>query len=204
LKHIEAKPEYSTFDLTVRQPGLAFLATTPNPSNREWRGHSYWTRAKGELRAAYDGICAYTCRYLVDGGSIDHFVPKVTAADLAYEWSNFRYCRQNVNVRKGAKQGVLDPFTIEDGWFVLDIPSGLISPNPDLPAPDRQKIELTIAILGLNIIDEYVQERSDVALDFARGRIDFSSLAEQFPYVASEIERQGVQQTIKDLFPGFV
>jgi hypothetical protein len=204
LKKIEPKPEYSTFDLTVRKPGLAFLASTPHPNNKEWNKNSYWSRAKSELRAAYAGICAYTCRYLVAGGSLDHFIPRLKAPMLAYEWSNFRYCRQNVNSRKGSKEGVLDPFSIEDGWFVLDISSGLISANPELKSADRQKIKVSIDILGLNNVDEYVQERTDAALDFARGRVDFSSLTEQFPYVASEIERQGVRETIQDLFPGFV
>lgn len=35
--HIDLKPEPADFDARVRQPGNAFLSTTPTPNSKQWR-----------------------------------------------------------------------------------------------------------------------------------------------------------------------
>ena len=60
-------------------------------------------------------------------GRVDHFYPKSVRPDMAYEWSNFRLASLKLNCRKREFQDVLDPFTIEPGWFCLSFPSLLFS-----------------------------------------------------------------------------
>ena len=79
-------PEPSTFNVRVRQPGIRFLATNPNPTNSEFRNKNYWSRVHSHLHSVYSGICAYSCAWTTkasasnprdgDHSSIDHFVSK--------------------------------------------------------------------------------------------------------------------------------
>ena len=74
--HVQAKPEYPGFDKEVRQRGHHFLKANPNPSSSTFKKHNYWNKALSELHAAYNRLCAYTTRELVQDGSVDHFKPK--------------------------------------------------------------------------------------------------------------------------------
>ena len=75
--HVDQRPEYAAFDREVRVPGRKFLQNNPTPSNRDFRGHAYWNRAKSKLRDTYRH-CAYTSRRVRgDDVSVDHFRPKV-------------------------------------------------------------------------------------------------------------------------------
>src|SRR5438445_12468654 len=107
----------ANFDARVRDPGAAFLAHCPSPTNQEFRGHSYWTRVHTELYDGYNGICAYCASWMPRASgqgpalhsSIDHFIPRTLAPRLAYEWSNFRIARRDLNENKGENMEVVDP-----------------------------------------------------------------------------------------------
>ena len=188
------------FDSEVRIPGLEFLETTPCPSSRDFSGHNYWNRARSHLRQLYSGFCAYTSLYLVDSDSVDHFLPKVKYPHLAYEWNNYRLARQKVNFSKGNSEKVLDPFTIQNGWFVIDCPSCLVRPGAGLDAETRNRVEDTISILKLNDDDNLVQERCDWLVSLAKGEITMSFLLKRYPFLAIEITRQGIEQDLNTLF----
>lgn len=55
-----------------------------------------------------------------------------------------------MNARKRDFEDVLDPFEIEDGWFVLDLSMLQIKPAEHLDAAMRARVEATIERLGLN------------------------------------------------------
>ena len=110
---VREQSEPSNFAEKVRRRGQDFLAKNPRPSAKQLADQPYWRDAAKQLYDAYDGICAYTCHWIAfDTGSrtVEHFVPKVVAPDLAYEWSNFRLVCGRLNSRKGRHQDVLDPF----------------------------------------------------------------------------------------------
>jgi len=199
LIKVDPMPEYPGFDIQVRQPGIAFLAITLNPSSEQFRKKNFWSRALRELHAAYSGICAYTCVYLPDYGSVDHYTPKTVDPRLAYEWSNFRLCSGRVNSNKGNSTEVLDPFLVENGWFRLDLPSCLIKATPGLPPDIKAKVNSSINALRLNSDDTYVQERCAILIDLARGDITFNFLSRRYPFLAMEVERQGVAQDLKKI-----
>ena len=197
---VAAQPEYPHFDRRVRQPGLAYLHTNPNPTSREFNRRNYWNRARDELHAAYSGICAYTSMYLPDRGTVDHFHPKAICPNLAYEWSNFRLAGSRVNNSKGNSTEVLDPFQVGHDWFQLDVPSCLIVANRHLTVEIKQKVTRTIDLLRLNADDSYVQERCNILAAFAKRQIQFEFLEERYPFLAREVMRMNVVDQLLEKF----
>ena len=194
------QPEYPEFDVQVRQPGLVFLNGNPNPSTRAFKQYNYWSRASRNLHAAYSGCCAYTTKYLVDTGSVDHFLPKNKYPHLAYEWDNYRLARQKINTRKSDTEEVVDPFIVEIGWFILDLPSCLIRPGNGLSQELGKKVNSTINILQLNADDRLVQERCDLLVDLADGDITMNFLDRRYPFLSAEVRRQGIENMLRVIF----
>lgn len=191
---VAPRPEYPQFDIEVRRPGAAFLATCPKPTSEQFKKKNFWSKAARELHAAYSGICAYTAMYLTEQGSVDHFLPKTAYPDLAYEWSNFRLARGRVNSSKGNLTDILDPFDVQDEWFHMEVPACLLKPNPALDIDLRRKIAHTINSLRLNQDDNYVQERCNILIEFARGDVSIGFLRRRYPFLAKEVDRQGYDQ----------
>lgn len=197
--HVDKKPEPSTFDANVRQKGLKFFIkkgidpSSPLPPNTKLPTH--WRDCLDDLHDSYQGTCAYLCVFIerVTGGmSVDHFIPKSKQPDLAYEWDNYRLACSTMNSRKGSYEDVLDPFKVEDGWFHLELITGHIFPNPDLPNETRIRIKKTIERLKLdeprirNIRTEYFQE-------CCNGDYPWDYLKKRSPFVWYEAHRQGLQ-----------
>lgn len=197
---ILAKVEPAGFDANVRQRGAKFLVTNPKPSSKEFRPHQYWKWAATELYEAYSRICAYSCMYLpVPSGTIDHFEPKSSRADLAYEWTNYRLAHHRLNSNKGECQ-VLDPLVIQTGWFVLDFPSCLVHPGEGLPKATEDEVIETIKVLRLNDDDALVQERCEVMVAWARGDVKLAFVRLRWPFLAVEVERQAIEAKLPDVF----
>ena len=197
---VQPQQEYPTFDAQVRQRGQRFLASHPNPTTKEFKKHNYWKDALGELHAAYQSLCAYTSRQLVQTGSVDHFMPTSRHPHWAYEWDNYRLARQAINSRKGNSEEVIDPFTVQDGWFILDMPSCLIRPGTGISVEVREAVKSTIHILGLNSDERLVQERCELLIDLADGDITLNYLERHYPFLAAEVRRQQVCGSLKELF----
>ena len=196
---VRKQPEYPAFDADVRQPGKRFLRNQPSPSSRDFRHHDYWRRARAELLTAYVR-CAYTSlRMRGTGVSVDHFLPKAKYPQLAYEWDNYRLARPSLNHSKADSEAVLDPFGVRRRWFVLDLPSCLIHPGDDLSGTTREDVKATISVLSLNC-DALAEERSRWLVDLAKMRFPFDYLRGEYPFLASEVERQGIRGSIGTLF----
>ena len=197
---VRSEREYPGFNAEVRLRGRGFLARCPNPNARQFSRHSYWKAAIDELYAAYSGLCAYTSRHLVLTGSIDHFRPKSKYPNLAYEWSNYRLCRQLLNSRKGDSEDVIDPFRVQNGWFTLDMPSCLIKPGAGISRKTQVAVNKTIATLGLNNDERLVGERCQCLVDLADGMITLDYVERYYPFVAFEVKRQSVYTSLKRIF----
>lgn len=191
---VAPKPEFPTFAVRVRNPGVAFLATCQHPTSEQFRKKNFWNRAAPELHAAYSGVCAYTSMFLPEQGTVDHFLPKTIHPHLAYEWSNFRLASGRVNSSKGNALGIVDPFDVEDDWFYLDIPACLLKPNPALAPPLKARIALTINSLRLNGDDNYAQERCNILIEYARNDVSLGFLERRYPFLAKEVKRQALDQ----------
>ena len=198
---VQQEPECPEFDAEVRQRGKKFLDRKPSPTSRDFKRHNYWTRAKPCLFNAYRR-CAYTSRLLRDAAraAVDHFLPKVDYPKKAYEWANYRLARPRLNESKGSCVGIVDPFDVESGWFVMDCPSCLIQPGDNLDRRVRQQVEFTIDELDLNS-DFLTDERSRWMGDLATGDISFAYVNREYPFLASEVHRQRIKSKMTTMFP---
>ena len=189
---VEPQPEPGSFETTVRRPGKAFLNEVPHPNTNQWEGKSFWRKALPDMKDAYGGICSYCAfwiPYSTGNGSIDHFIPRKTHPELAYEWSNFRFVSARFNSRKGTGT-IVDPFTLSHEWFVLDFSTFFIWPNSMLQDEQRKQITETIDRLKLNTDDDLVDERFQWYIDYLTGKISFEHVRKKAPFLAYEIERQ--------------
>jgi hypothetical protein len=204
---VRAYPEPTDFDTKVRRRGKAFLVSTPNPKNAQWRSKEFWMLSHDQLYELYGGICVYCASWtarknslrLAGNTSIDHFLPKSICPELAYEWSNFRLCRSQLNQRKDDSLDVVDPFAINSNWFQLDFFTFRIQPNPSASRIVRSRVESTLNRLSLND-ENYVKERIAVIKQYCIYGIPFSKIQRNYPFIAHEMRRTDFDTTLKPTF----
>lgn len=197
------QPEPDSFETVVRVPGLRFLRMQPHPTSKQWAGRDYWRLSGNELREAYEHTCAYSCSYIASdtgSNSVEHYVSKDADPLLAYEWSNYRLVCGRLNGRKSNYDDVLDPFAVEDGWFVLDFPSLLVRPSDDLGIDLRTKVESTIARLKLNDDETCVHGRLVWVEAYCKGHITVEFLQKMAPFVYKELVRQDLLVQVKAIW----
>ncbi len=191
----------------VKRPGETFLRNNPNPTNRDWQNHRYWHKIHDYLYSEHSGICLYCASWTprrqqsgtMDHTSVDHFIPKSSNAQLAYEWSNYRMCRSRLNSYKADFQDVLDPCIVSNDWFHLDFTSFLIKPSPHVTNINlKQNIINTISRLRLNIDNDYVTERIHAVKEYSFDNLSLNILQEKFPFIAYQMSTQNFDQIYKD------
>jgi hypothetical protein len=201
--HVDQSEEPEIFNERVRLRGQRFLRSRPTPTSRQWHSHRYWREIGSKLHDAYDGICAYSCHWIpFDTGAdtVEHFRPKDTYPDQAYEWANYRLVCATLNGRKRAHEDVLDPFLIEDGWFVIDFPSLLVKPNSGLSRVRRNRIQHTIDRLRINDEGTCLKSRVRYLRDYCTNDISLDHLRRNAPFIVAELERQDLVATIREVF----
>lgn len=192
---VKKQPKPDHFFERVEKPGKKFLAENPNPIGKDWKHHEYWTKIERELYDTYSGICAYSCTWIsrVTGGkTVEHFKPKKLYPQEAYSWDNYRLVCLILNGRKSDFEDVLDPFTLQDGWFVLDFPSLMIFPGDHLSVEEAKQVNQTVKRLKLNEDEDCTKDREKWLRDYVTDQISFSHLEKHAPFIASELNRQGI------------
>jgi hypothetical protein len=190
--------EPESFNEKVRLPGQLFLKNNPSPKSAQFP--RYWSKIKGSLYQQYKNICAYTGEWLPEPSvSVDHFIPKSIEPRLAYEWDNYRLTTDKMNNIKGSTTGIADPFEVQFGWFVMILPGCIINSCKSLNELDIKKVDNTISALKLNS-DERIEKRYSIITDYVNEGITFDFLKEKYPYIAYELERQGLREKVGDLF----
>lgn len=192
------KPEPKDFDTQVRQKGLRWLAkhdidiTVPLPSGTKLP--PCWLACLDELHRRYGGVCAYLAVFFertTGTGNVEHFCPKSLRPDLAYEWCNYRLACSAINSRKWNFTDILDPFEVEDDWFYLELVSGHIFPNPQLPDALQKEIQKTIDRLKLDSSANN-DMRAEHYRFYCEGKILEAFLKKYSPFVWKEAARQGL------------
>jgi len=196
---VSEQPEPASFPHKVRTPGSTFLQQAPHPAS--WKNREYWKRVLRELYDAHNGICAYSAEwipYTTGDPSIDHFVPKSVNPQLAYEWSNYRLASLRFNSRKGDYQDVIDPFRLKPGLFFLHFPSLLVRPDWAISRSQASKVIATANRLKLN--DELcISGRIRWIREFCTGSITLEFLKRNAPFIAVELQRQGLIEEIASI-----
>jgi hypothetical protein len=196
---VPKKPEPDHFHKRVRKPGSDFLKKVPKPTTKQWEGHAYWRIMLNRMRTDYNEICAYSALWIppaTGAHTVDHFIPKSSKPSLAYEWDNYRYASLRYNHRKGTNT-IIDPFTLADGWFVMDFPTLEIMPNPGLSPGDLSVVHDTIETLGLNRDEIYFEACQEWIMAYCTYDITFEFLKRKAPFIAFELKRQGLKKKIR-------
>jgi uncharacterized protein (TIGR02646 family) len=194
---VKPQPEPKNFKKDVGKPGSDWIEKSRldplKPVPKGTKIPNYWTKTLPELRRVYDGVCAYVCAYieLVTGSpSVEHCVPKSKALNQVYEWNNYRLACTKINSRKRDFLDLLDPLTVGEGWFQLNLLDGSIFPNPALTVAQRKKVQQTIDRLKLD--DAECRElRLKYLNDFLTKDISSNYFKSHSPFVWLEAQRQG-------------
>jgi hypothetical protein len=192
--HVAPSPEPTDFDEKVRKPGRKFLLGCPNPTQKQWNTHSYWRRILQSLHSKYRGICGYSCHWIpYDTGAdtVEHFKPKSKYPREAYEWLNYRLVCQLLNSRKGDEEQILDPFLIQNGWFIIEFPALLVKPAPGLKKSLHECVKKTCDMLGLNDDATCLPTRQAYVTEYCLGNINFAHLEKRAPFLALQMKAQG-------------
>jgi hypothetical protein len=199
---VAPQPEPANFHKDVTQKANAFLKKNSIPGIKAISNRHYWRNALGDLHEAYCRICSYSGLWCPrDSATVDHFVPIHALAHtnprMAYEWENFRLSSRSMNSEKYKFRDVLDPFTIEAGWFVMDFPSLFIGSSPDLNEEQTRQVKDTIRRLKLNKKEKYIKYRQEFLLEYCElfkdcGKIEpaLNYLERKAPFIAYELKRQ--------------
>ena len=200
------------FDIRVRLKGLDAIAelvgespktTRPGPKRKAVATRRrdippeafppYWRDVLDDMLTAYGRLCAYLALYIhhaTGSPSVDHVLPKSKAWRLVYEWSNYRLACTLINSKKSDLDLALDPFALQSGWFELEVVEFQVKPGSSLSTAQAQRVEDTIATLGLNRRD-CCRAREKYAEDYEKGETTLAHLEKHAPLVAQELRRQG-------------
>jgi len=113
------------------------------------------------LRKQLMAMTQYHCAFC-DGGlgvtsreTVEHFRPKSSFPQLAYEWPNLFPCCDKCQSQKSGKfdEALLKPdepdYSFEN-FFISNYKTGELEPLPNAPATIRNQAEVTIKLYGLN------------------------------------------------------
>jgi hypothetical protein len=176
-------PEPKAF-ASVRRRGTRWLAQHPSGEPP-----SYWRDALPELQAAFGQRCGYSAMHDLNG-TVDHFVPRSRDRSLSYEWSNLRYAAQWLNGAKGDREGIIDPFDVEDGWFEVLLPSLQLVVSASAPAAVRHRLETTLRVLPIAHDERIIRQRRAWLKEYEDGHVTLEGLRRFAPLVAAALERQ--------------
>ena len=179
-------PEPADFDGKVRQRGGAWLASHSGNTDLP----TYWSPYRRDLADGFHQLCAYCVMTVAAGeGEIDHFRNKRDHPELAYEWCNYRFASGRMNQKKHTAD-VLDPFTVQDDWFKILLPSLQLVLTDAVPEELRPLAELTIRRLGLQDDPIMREQRAQWYEPYRHGHIDFEHLQANAPLVARAVEAE--------------
>jgi hypothetical protein len=186
-------PEPKDFDIQVRKAGQDWISKNPNRLPKD-----FWKHCKDDLAEAFHELCCYTAMRIIplQDGTVDHYLSKKNRPDLAYEWSNYRYCTGFVNACKANYDDrILDPFEAEADWFEVLIPSLQLVLTDKIPSQFRAKAEFTLQQLQLQDSERIIGKRTYYYNAYKAGNMSLIQLERDAPLLARAIRSQGVEPT---------
>jgi hypothetical protein len=185
----EPVPKPEGFAERVESRGQAWLA-----ANATGRPRDYWSEFKPQLADGFQSLCAYSAMY-EPVGTVDHFVSCDEDRTRAYDWANYRYAAAWINSSKQAlsSREIIDPFTVELGWFELLLPSLQLVITERVPAAWRERAERMLARLHLGHDERVVRQRREWYRMYQTGQLTLDGLAEKAPLIAAAVRKQAVK-----------
>jgi len=183
------EPEH--FGTNCRVPGAAWLAA--NPKKDCHNAKSLWSPFRPPLRKGFSERCGYLAIRLHVGGVVDHYVSCSEDRSRAFDWTNYRFASETVNSRKQAldkrKIRVLDPFSVQEGWFRVILPSFELVLTDAVDAGSRKLAQETLEELHLGTGYEAIEARWSVYQShWNDGVVDLVGLRRDAPLIADAVE----------------
>lgn len=180
--HVAPSPAPAGWD-DARGAGLAWLEAHPAAA----RPRDYWSAFRGDLARGFGRRCGYTVAYVELGGTVDHFTPWARLRGSpheahAYAWDNLRFCSEWFNSRRRDRP-VLDPYVVEDDWFVLLLPSCQLLATERIPSEHRA-IAQDMLDRWLSDDEALVRSRFAWYSAYREGHCSLALLEERAPLVA--------------------
>jgi hypothetical protein len=166
------------FEERAEQAGAAWAAANPNAK----RPKDYWSAFRPVLADGFRQLCAYSAMY-EPVGTVDHFVSWNEDRARAYEWSNYRFASGWLNSSKQSvlSAEIIDPFTVEDGWFEILLPSLQLVPSPSVPEHQRARVTFVLERLHLGHDERVVRQRREWYRMYQDGELTLDGLAKKAP-----------------------
>lgn len=108
-----------------------------------------------------------------------------------------------MNGRKGDYEDVLDPFTLQNGWFQIHFPSLQLIASQHLMPQEIQKVKQTIKRLKLNDAT-CIKGRMNWLRPYLLGQYDLAFLEEKAPFLALELQRQQLADRSLPIWADFI
>ena len=185
--HFSSVQEPRDFDRCARDPGNDWIASHPDAR----RPRDLWSPFKCDLAKGFSDLCAYSAMYEASG-TVDHFVSWSEDRSLAYEWENYRYCSGWINSSKRSEPScrLLDPFTVENGWFEIILPSLQLQVSDSIPAEFRERAEYTVRRLHLVHDERVMRQRREWYRMYQCRELNLEGLRKKAPLIAAAIENE--------------
>jgi uncharacterized protein (TIGR02646 family) len=132
------------------------MEAEPLQYRHDQRPLTFWFHTLGPAEGEPRDRCAYCEGPLGETGrrTIDHFLPVFRFPTLALAWANLLPACDSCNsTYKGSQWSchLLRPDEdAVESFFVLDVETGTLDPNPSLCGRDRARARLTARVFGLN------------------------------------------------------
>jgi hypothetical protein len=179
-------PEPERFDRDCRQRGKRWFAERGDGE----RPRDYWSPFRTALAQGFGERCGYL-GMLITSGHVDHYRSLRTHRELAYEWDNYRYVDSSINQCKGSLgEELLDPYEIEEGWFVIELPGLQMRISERVPEPLRARARFTLDRLQLRDGESAIRYRRQWLAMYESGKLALEGLAQVAPLLAEAVRRR--------------
>ena len=125
----------------------------------------------------------------VPDGTVDHFVSVNEDRSLAYEWSNYRFASSGLNCSKNRARAadLLDPLVVQEGWFIVLLPSLQLAATDQIPPALSPLAEATIRRLKLVDDERGIRQRRQWYALYQCGRLSLEGLRQMAPLIAEAV-----------------
>lgn len=180
-----AKPP--DFETRAEQAGATWLAEHPDAK----RPTDYWSPFKAALADGFRQLCAYSAMY-EPVGTVDHFVSWDEDKTRAYDWSNYRFSSGWLNSSKQSLRSakIIDPFTVDDGWFEILLPSLELVATDRVPEAERARVDCVLTRLHLGRDERIMRQRREWYRMYQDGELTFDGLGKKAPLIAAAVKKQ--------------
>lgn len=182
----EPHPKPEGFEDRVEKLGAAWLA-----ANATGRPPAHWREFRPQLADAFRSLCAYGAMF-EPVGTVDHFVSVDEDRSRSYDWTNYRFCSAWINSSKQSLKStqLIDPFTVVNEWFEVQLPSMQLVLTDRVPLEERKRAQFMLDRLHLGHDERVIRQRREWYRMYQEGELDLVGLAKKAPLIAAAIRKQ--------------